>query len=361
MNNDNASQRKYYAFISYNSKDTRLGKRLQRKLEHYRMPATLCSERGWKRKPMDPVFFAPYEIQPGGLSEELKLRLRNSKNLVVICSPNSAKSDWVGKEIEYFHELGRDENILFFIVDGVPGSGDTATECFNPVVKKLGLPETLGANIHERIFRWPWINRERAYVQLISKLLGVEFDSIWQRLAELAYAKHLSFLNNFQNDSAAHYLEKRAKLVPENIQYQLEAGLFISDYLAKYDLALEYYNKALTFAKEKYGEGHPDVATSYNNIGGVYDSQGDYAKALENYERSLKIRLGIFGEDHPDVATSFNNIGAIYNSQGDYERALENYEKALKICLEKLGEDHPYVKTVKDSIEVVKKKMEWKE
>lgn len=172
---------KFYAFISYNSKDTEWGKRLQRKLEHYRMPATLCSERGWKRTPIRPVFFAPTDIQPGGLSEELKERLRASRNLIVICSPNSAQSEWVGKEIEYFHSLGRADNIHFFIVDGTPHSGNPATECFNPVVETLGLPEILGANVNEKNFRWPWLNKERAYVQLISKLLGVEFDTIWQR------------------------------------------------------------------------------------------------------------------------------------------------------------------------------------
>lgn len=172
---------KYFAFISYSSKDTAWGKRLQRKLEHYRMPATLCSEHGWKRKPMNPVFFAPTDIQPGGLTEELQERLRASKNLIVICSPNSAQSEWVGKEIEFFHNLGRTKNIHFFIVDGTPHSSDQKTECFNPVVEKLGLPEILGANIHEQIYRQPWLNKERAYVQLISKLLGVEFDAIWQR------------------------------------------------------------------------------------------------------------------------------------------------------------------------------------
>lgn len=36
-------QYKYFAFISYNSHDTSWGKKLQRKLEGYRMPATLCS------------------------------------------------------------------------------------------------------------------------------------------------------------------------------------------------------------------------------------------------------------------------------------------------------------------------------
>lgn len=174
-------QFKYFAFISYNSKDTAWGKKLQKKLEHYRMPATLCSEHGWKRTPISPIFFAPTDIQPGGLSNELQERLRASQHLIVICSPNSAKSEWVGREIEFFHNLGRTNNIHFFIVEGSPHSGNPETECFNPVIDKLGLPEILGANIHEKIYRWPWLNKERAYVQLISKLLGVEFDSIWQR------------------------------------------------------------------------------------------------------------------------------------------------------------------------------------
>ena len=47
--NKEKQQYKYFAFISYNSHDTSWGKRLQRKLEGYRMPATLCSEHGWER------------------------------------------------------------------------------------------------------------------------------------------------------------------------------------------------------------------------------------------------------------------------------------------------------------------------
>ena len=180
---------KYFAFISYSSKDTAWGKKLQKKLENYRMPATLCSEYGWPRTPIKPVFFAPTDIQPGGLTEELQERLKASKNLIVICSLNSAKSEWVGKEIEFFHSLGRTKNIHFFIVNGTPHSGNPDTECFNPVVDQLGLPEILGANIHEKVYRQPWLNRERAYVQLVSKLLGVEFDAIWQRHKRLMVRK----------------------------------------------------------------------------------------------------------------------------------------------------------------------------
>lgn len=191
----NNTTTKYFAFISYNSKDLKWGKRLQGKLEHYRIPATLCSERGWGRTPLKPIFFAPTDIQPGDLTEEIKKRLCDSQHLIVICSPNSAQSEWVGKEIAYFHSLGRTKNIHFFIVDGVPHSGNSQTECFNPVVKELGLPEILGANIHEKIFKWAWLNKERAYVQLISKLLGVEFDSIWQRHKRLLIFKCITFIS----------------------------------------------------------------------------------------------------------------------------------------------------------------------
>ena len=188
------SDYKYFAFISYNSKDTEWGKRVQRKLEHYRMPATLCSEHGWERTPIKPIFFAPTDIQPGGLTEELQERLRISKNLIVICSPNSAQSEWVGKEIEYFHQLGRTNDIHFFIIEGTPHSGNPNTECFNPILDTLGLPEILGANIHEKIYRWPWMNKERAYVQLISKLLDVEFDAIWQRHKRLLIQKTIAWM-----------------------------------------------------------------------------------------------------------------------------------------------------------------------
>lgn len=180
---------KYFAFISYSSHDIAWGKKLQKKLEGYRMPSTLCSEHGWQRNPIKPVFFAPTDIQPGDLDEELKERLKASRNLIVICSPHSAKSDWVGKEIAFFHSLGRASSIHFFIVDGIPHSGNSETECFNPIVKTLEIPEILGANIHEKVFKSPWLNRERAYIQLITKLLGVEFDSIWQRHRRLLKQK----------------------------------------------------------------------------------------------------------------------------------------------------------------------------
>lgn len=55
--------------------------------------------------------------------------------------------------------------------------------------------------------------------------------------------------------------------------------------------------------------GFEPVASSYNNFGITWDSKGNYDKALEYYEKCLAIRLKTLGGEHPDVATSYYNIG----------------------------------------------------
>ena len=120
--------------------------------------------------------------------------------------------------------------------------------------------------------------------------------------------------------------------------------------LGEYAKALEYHEKSLDISLELYGESHPAVATSYNNIGSVYYSLGEYAKALEYHEKSLSILLDVYGESHPDVATSYNVIGLVYDSLGEYAKALEYYEKSLDIRLEIYGESHPAVATSYNNI-----------
>ena len=117
----------------------------------------------------------------------------------------------------------------------------------------------------------------------------------------------------------------------------------VYDSLGEYVKALEYYEKSLDISLEIYGESHSDVAISYNNIGGVYNSLGEYVKALECHEKSLDIKLEVYGESHPDVAISYNNIGLVYASLGEYAKALEYSGKSLDISLEIYGESHPYV------------------
>ena len=85
------------------------------------------------------------------------------------------------------------------------------------------------------------------------------------------------------------------------------------------------YDKCLAIRLTVYGDSnHPDIATSYNNMGLVYYSQAEYAKALESYNKCLAIQLTVYGDsNHPAIAISCNNVGSVYNSQGEYAKALE--------------------------------------
>jgi tetratricopeptide (TPR) repeat protein len=120
--------------------------------------------------------------------------------------------------------------------------------------------------------------------------------------------------------------------------------------IGEYDKALEYYLKCLDIQLKTLGAEHTDVATTYNNIGGVWHSKCEYDKALEYYEKSLEIKLKALGAEHPSVATSYNNIGGVWQSKGEYDKALEYYLKCLDIRLKTLGAEHTDVATSCDSI-----------
>ena len=62
------------------------------------------------------------------------------------------------------------------------------------------------------------------------------------------------------------------------------------------------YEKALEIRQQSLPSNHPDLASSYNNIGIVYDSMGEYSKALSSYEKALEIRQQSLPPNHPDLA-----------------------------------------------------------
>ena len=152
------------------------------------------------------------------------------------------------------------------------------------------------------------------------------------------------FKSIFKYDSALYYMEIKLEQDPENIGCLFDAGNISATYLADYNKALEYYNKALNISL-KFGEKNEMVAASYNNIGAVYSDKGDYDKALTYYQKALDIYKQVLPENHPDIATSYNNIGAVYSNKGDYDMALNYYQKALDIRKQVLPENHPDIAT----------------
>ncbi len=62
------------------------------------------------------------------------------------------------------------------------------------------------------------------------------------------------------------------------------------------------------YAERQFGAEHPDVATSLNNLAGLYESQGRYSEAEPLSLRALAIFCTQLGAKHPHTQTVFGNL-----------------------------------------------------
>ncbi len=141
----------YWAFISYSHLDNaEQGRRwanwLHQALEQYDIPTDLegATTRSGDTIPSQlyPVFRDEAELSASSdLTEQLREALRESRHLVVICSPHALKSRHVANEITYFKSLGRADRIHAIIIDGSPNATDSddpdewSDECFPPPLR----------------------------------------------------------------------------------------------------------------------------------------------------------------------------------------------------------------------------------
>ena len=179
---------KYFAFISFQSADAKDAVRLQHAIESYRLPAVLCKESNVPRR-IKPLYCYLNDMHAGEeLMQELKSRMEQSRYLIVVCSPRSAKSVYVNSGIDYFISLGRRDSIIPVIVDGVPYSSNSETECF-PEALRHHFPKDsdplkdhsiLGINIREA-----GVSRRKAYdramLMVVARMLQLDFDGLLLR------------------------------------------------------------------------------------------------------------------------------------------------------------------------------------
>lgn len=190
---------KYRAFISYSHRDKQWGDWLLRGLERYRVPKRIAGTSGRDGAipaRLVPIFRDREELPSSAdLGDQIRQALEQSAYLIVICSPNSARSRWVNEEILTFKRMGRENRILAVIVDGEPNAadkaqGDPGRECFPEGLKfRFGPDGAPSAERSEPIAadaRPEGDGKENAKLKLIAGLLGIGFDALKQRELEAA-------------------------------------------------------------------------------------------------------------------------------------------------------------------------------
>ncbi len=190
---DISSQFKYFAFISYSHQDKKWGDWLHKALETYKVPRKLVGTQGRDGaipKKLFPVFRDREEL-PGSsdLGQNINDALRQSRYLVVICSPNSARSIWVNQEISTFKAMGKENRVLCLIVDGEPNATDMPDsglpECFPDAVRfYVGSDGELTSTRVEPIAadaRPGKDGKRNSLLKLLAGLLGVSYDILKRR------------------------------------------------------------------------------------------------------------------------------------------------------------------------------------
>jgi tetratricopeptide (TPR) repeat protein len=175
--------RRYRAFVSYSHADERWARWLQRALEHYRVPKTLRKAQPGLPERLFPIFRDRDELASStDLSESIQAAMVESEAMIVVCSPNAAKSQWVNREVERFRQLRPGARILCLLVGGSPTTG--AADCAFPPALLQGddggpLREPLAADVTVG-----GDGKRNAMLKIAAGLLGVGIDELKRRYAQ---------------------------------------------------------------------------------------------------------------------------------------------------------------------------------
>jgi eukaryotic-like serine/threonine-protein kinase len=372
----------YWAFISYSSKDRAWAKWLHTALENYRLPSQLIKD------PTPTGEAAPNQLKPmfwdraemtafHDLGELIERSLRDSRFLIVVCSPNAVQSPWVEKEIEIFRSIHGSERILSVIVDGQPGSNNS-NNCF-PVPLRNPDPKAPDA-------RKQGDGKTNAKLMLLATMLGVRFDVLKRRDQErrlrlLGYSLVMaltllicmSWLVYETMIARNKEEEQRVKAEEANLIAQkakTSAEGLITSMLFDLKEKLEPLGRSdvlddVSREAEKYYQSQEDTllkAKDLKLLAKVYQSRADVVRVTGNSTdaRSFAEKAVATFQQLVDDAPSDANVlshfsggllqlSSIEKDLGQIEKAHENMGKAVKI-LEKLTEEQPEDTNLKSTL-----------
>lgn len=256
---------RYWAFLSYSHADEARARRLHVLLERYVLPRRARKAHGLPRR-LFPIFRDVEELEAASiLTTRLRDALDESRWLIVLCSPNSAKSKYVNEEIEYFLAKHGRSRVLCVLLDGEP------PECFPPTIKALK-DEPLAADCR------PGRDSELAKLKLIAALAGVGFTELRDREAQrkrrmrgmlaaatlLFGAGALAYWDLWMREQTGYY-----------VSYVRKNGIWQGVDKVSNDTA---GHRAAAYRFTRHGRLHPPLRVDYVNGGGdcVYDESGIY-------------------------------------------------------------------------------------
>ena len=367
-----ADQFKYAVFVSYSHADSRWARWLHGKLEAFRRPDA-SGRFGNADRPLAPSFIDRSEFATSAdLPATTERALRDSRALVVICSPRSARSRWVDKEIRFFKQLGRSDRIFPLIVEGEPFAEDPAHECFPRSLKhrvdetgaiRDEITEPLAADVRPHAD-----GRNAAALKIIAGLLETPFDELnrreharkQRRMALATAAAGTLAVVMTLLAATAYYAREEADL--RRGQAENLIGFMLGDLrarlepLGRLDVLEEVSDEAM-----KYLASLPDDeleagaviprAMALRQIGEVRKAQGHVEPARESFLESRRLLLSALDAQPDNEKVKFELsqahfwVADIYYQKNDFataKREIQRYQELASSLVQSNPDSRQY-------------------
>ena len=338
----------YRAYLSYSHRDEDFARRLHDYLETYRVPGHLV--RAGKPRRLSRIFRDRTELPSSGdLGQGLKSALASSDSLIVVCSPEAARSRWVNEEVLEFKRAHGGERVLPIIIDGEPPG------CFPPALThevdtETGAPTEVAAEPVAADARADKDGLLDARLKIVAGLLDVNFDELKQRELHRRYRRLgaltavtaslavimsvlLVFALAARNDAdrLRGQAEGLISFMIGDLREQLEAVGKLDILDAVGDRAVAFYN---TLEKEDLtDEVLATRAQALRQIGEVRLARGQSEEAVEAFSQSLSLAQELSLRNPDDNAQLFD-VGQAHFWLGFVEFRRQDLKSARVSFLE---------------------------
>ena len=171
--------RNYIAFISYRhgAPDSTVAQMVHTLIERYRIPKKL---RRNHQKHFGYVFRDQEELPVSSdLSEDIRKALDASENLILICSPNTAGSVWVLREVDYFLQHHDRQHVFTVLAAGEPA--EVFPQTLTAMDGQENAVEPLALDVRADTVRGMQKKLRREIFRLYAALLGCSYDALMLR------------------------------------------------------------------------------------------------------------------------------------------------------------------------------------
>ena len=306
----------YFAFLSYSHQDQPLADWLEDQLEKFRVPRHLVgriTDYGAVPRKLTPIFRDLKELPASDdLGTEIRAALLASRFLVVLCSPDAARSRWANAEIEAFKRAHPDGGIFAAILSGEPFASDIPgreeEECLPQALRlkydRRGRPTAKRAEPLAADLREPGEARRLGFLKLVAGMLGVGLDDLVRR------------------DDIRRQRRLAAVTAASIAGMVVTSGLAVTAITAR-DQARDQRREAESLVGFMLG----DLKGKLEPIGRLDALDGVGARVLEYYHKQDTADL-------PDAALlqrsrALTLMADVANSRGDLDGALRLFHEAM--------------------------------